>query len=80
MMALMNNSQIAKQPEWSPRYRSYLLRLWFTGLAGCWQASLDDSRTGERTGFATLEELFSYLMEQATEDADDKIPGREESR
>jgi hypothetical protein len=29
-----------------------------------WRASLEDSRTGERIGFANLEQLFAFLLEQ----------------
>jgi hypothetical protein len=32
------------------------------GVTG-WQASLEDSHTGERIGFANVEHLFAYLME-----------------
>ena len=48
----------------APR-RSFLLRLWCSNSEGpiCWQASLEDSHTGERIGFANLELLFAYLME-----------------
>jgi hypothetical protein len=47
-------------------YRAYLLRLWLadletTGIAG-WRASLEDSSTGERLGFASLEQLFAFLL------------------
>jgi hypothetical protein len=47
-------------------YRSYLLRLWCTKPSepGCWRASLEDSHTGERLGFANLEELFAFLIQQ----------------
>ena len=47
-------------------YRAYLLRLWRvnTGGATAWHASLEDSRTGERRGFADLRGLFAYLEEQ----------------
>ncbi|HEX9074394.1 MAG TPA: hypothetical protein VF932_01385 [Anaerolineae bacterium] len=44
-------------------YQSYLLRLWKTEQAD-WHASLEDSRTGERIGFANLDQLFAFLMEQ----------------
>ncbi len=48
------------------QYRAYILRLWTTGSGGSaeWQASLEDTETGNRIGFANLEELFLYLMEQ----------------
>ncbi len=51
-------------------YRSYLLRLWCAdALDQCWRASLEDPHTGERIGFASLEQLFTFLMEQVEGDA-----------
>ena len=51
------------------QYRSYLLRLWHSESADqSWRASLEDSRTGERIGFATLEQMFAFLMEQVERD------------
>jgi hypothetical protein len=49
-----------------PSSRSYLLRLWPTGSAEqqVWRASLENVQTGERMGFANLEQLFVYLMQQ----------------
>jgi hypothetical protein len=49
-----------------PTTHSYLLRLWPTGSAGqqVWRASLEHVQTGERLGFATLEQLFVFLMQQ----------------
>ena len=46
--------------------RSYLVRLWATGAAHqqVWRASLEDVQSGQRRGFATLEQLFVFLMEQ----------------
>ena len=45
---------------------SYLVRLWATGANGqpVWRASLEDVQSGERRGFANLEQLFVFLMEQ----------------
>ena len=45
---------------------SYLMRLWATGAAHeqVWRASLEDVRGGERRGFANLEQLFVFLIEQ----------------
>jgi hypothetical protein len=47
-------------------YQAYLLRLWRvnTGRGTVWHASLEDARTGERRGFADLENLFAFLREQ----------------
>lgn len=46
-------------------HRSYLLRLWRTeGLGDFeWRASLEIPETGQRIGFANLEQLFVYLMD-----------------
>jgi len=48
-----------------PQRLSYLLRLWRFDEPGDfnWQASLEIPKTSERIGFASLEELFVYLME-----------------
>lgn len=47
-------------------YLSYLLRLWRVSQNGfdVWRASLEDVRTGERYGFASLDGLFTFLREQ----------------
>ncbi len=46
-------------------YHSYLLRLWYDSRSGHCErrASLEDLETRERIGFATLEQLFVFLME-----------------
>ena len=46
---------------------SYVLRLWQAREDGgaSWRASLQVVPVGERLGFASLEELFSYLRQQA---------------
>lgn len=48
------------------RYRSYLLRLWQTrdGEDQVWRASLETPGTGERRGFASLEDLVDFLQAQ----------------
>ncbi len=48
-------------------YKSYLLRLWRNDsiVSSGWRASVEDARTGERFGFASLEELFAFLMQLA---------------
>jgi hypothetical protein len=47
-------------------YAAYLLRLWRERGGGTtrWRASLQDPHSGERVGFANLEELFGYLRGQ----------------
>ena len=54
-------------------YLSYLLRLWRVSgdeASRCregkaaWRASLESSQTGERRGFASLDDLCDFLREQ----------------
>jgi len=47
-------------------YIAYLLRLWREqgGESTRWRASLQDPHSGERAGFANLEELFGYLRRE----------------
>ena len=53
------------------KYRSYLVRLWRVETPGqSWRASLEDPRTGQRIGFASLEQLFAFLMEQVDRDTE----------
>jgi hypothetical protein len=53
-----------------PTSLSYLLRLWPTDAAGqpVWRASLENVQTGDRLGFANLEQLFVFLMQQTEHD------------
>jgi len=47
-------------------YVSYLLRMWRSGQdEATWQASLESPLTGERRGFASLEDLWVFLQTQA---------------
>jgi hypothetical protein len=48
-------------------YIAYLLRMWRTrdGKQAAWRASLQQPGTQERLGFATLDELFAFLQQQA---------------
>jgi hypothetical protein len=59
-----------------PAYLSYLLRLWRApgGADQPWRASLQDTLTGERTGFADLEALCAFLQTQI---GTDPAPGGE---
>jgi len=59
-----------------PDYLSYLLCLWRVsddgephnmGRKAIWRASLESTCTGERRGFASLDELFDFLREQTGE-------------
>jgi hypothetical protein len=47
-------------------YHAVLLRLWRDGPGGAWRASLQHAESGERIGFARLEQLFAYLRRLAT--------------
>lgn len=49
-----------------PDYASYLLRLWRTSgeEKTVWRASLESPHTGERLGFASLDDLFDFLRQQ----------------
>jgi hypothetical protein len=52
------------------KYRVYLLRLWRAETPDPgWRASLEDPHTGKRIGFASLEQLFTFLMDQVEGDA-----------
>jgi hypothetical protein len=51
--------------EEQPIYHSYLLRLWQEDMKDhTWRMSLEDAHTGERRGFACLDDLFSFLQRQ----------------
>lgn len=65
-----------------PAYLSYLLRLWRApgGADQPWHASLQDTLSGERTGFADLEALCAFLQTQiGTCPPPDEEPGREDT-
>ena len=61
-----------------PGYRAYLLRLWQVRSGGQleWRASLEDVRSGERHGFATLDLLITYLWQHSrrTDHPDEELP------
>lgn len=46
------------------RYHAFLLRLWLISHKEekIWHASLEDSHSGEKHGFASLEDLMEYLQ------------------
>ena len=48
-------------------YFSFMLRMWRANGEGkaAWRASLESPHTGERVGFASLEDLFTFLRQQA---------------
>ena len=49
------------------RYLAYMLRLWqSSGRETIWRASLESPHTGERYGFASLDDLISFLQRQTS--------------
>jgi hypothetical protein len=55
------------------RYHSYLLRFWedrsqSAADPAVWRFSLEDPRTGERQGFATVQALLTFLLSQTDTD------------
>ena len=57
-------------------YYSYLLRVWREGEEKvAWRASLHDPHTGERLGFASMDELVDHLRKLTGTE-----PGIRESR
>ncbi len=48
-----------------PQRITFLLRMWCEDASGRsnWRASLEMPGTGKRTGFASLEQLFIYLID-----------------
>jgi hypothetical protein len=52
-------------------YVAYLLRLWQGEEGGytVWRASLESPQTGERWGFASLTDLFTFLEKEARQAA-----------
>lgn len=50
-------------------YCSFLLRIWIEPVDGDqWRFSLEDTRTGERRGFANLKKMAHYLTELTNQD------------
>jgi len=61
-----------------PRYLAYMLRLWqASSKESDWRASLESPHTGERQGFASLDDLFDFVQRRtsAVPDRDDEIRG-----
>jgi hypothetical protein len=65
--------------EKQPTYFSYLLRLWrddepvqHRERKTIWLASLESSLTGERQGFASLDDLVAFLRRETCAVCDDE--------
>jgi hypothetical protein len=56
-------------------YVAYLLRLWQVeeGENVLWRASLESTQTGERRGFATLADLFTFLENEVCQVVQDQL-------
>jgi hypothetical protein len=61
------------------RYFSFILRMWLAGDTDQpqWHASLEDTRTGERRGFANLAALCEYLNQQAGQQCEQENQSKE---
>ena len=67
----------------SADYISYLLRVWRSNGddSSSWRASLENPHTGERMGFACLEDLFTFLRQETggTDSPEPDEQGRKET-
>jgi len=54
------------------KYRSYLLRLWEEDINGkqVWRISLENPFSGDRRGFANLNDLCAFLKDKMQEEND----------
>ena len=66
-----------RTPAGQPGYHSYLLRLWHVHARGTWCASLQSTATEQLIRFATVEELFTFLVAQLAPEADPGDAGAE---
>jgi hypothetical protein len=53
-----------KLEEWQPVHHAYLLRLWQEPQDHFWRASLKTTAGEKEIAFASLDELFVYLLRQ----------------
>jgi hypothetical protein len=64
---------VPKETRNDKGYVSYMLRMWHdvgdekaaASTEAPWRASLQSPRTGEMVGFASLDDLFGFLRDQA---------------
>ena len=59
-----------------PRYRSYVLTIWEErggdpDALVVWRFSLQDPRTGQRRGFASLEKVMAFLRTELLSNRDE---------
>lgn len=60
------------KPQDASTYQSYLLRLWRDTPQSVWRASVQSSATEELRHFATVAELWAFLMAQMGGKDDDR--------
>jgi hypothetical protein len=55
--------------EKTPHHFSFLLRMWLAGddAESQWRVSLEDTHSGERSGFGSLDALNQYLKRLSSE-------------
>lgn len=53
-------------------YQSYLLRLWRDNPQAVWRASVQSTVTEEVRHFATIDDLWTFLMAQMAVDDEDR--------
>jgi hypothetical protein len=73
-------AKMSPEREGAGDYFAYLLRLWREkgGQAGAWRASLQDPHSGEKLGFAHLDELVAFLRERTGPAPPAERPGKVE--
>ena len=78
MMIGTTEQQVKFMEKEQGSYTSYLLRLWPTISEEIltWRASLEHPGTGERQGFASMEDLFAFLKEQTKRISEGGDPSR----
>ncbi len=66
----------ASGPAPRPYYQSFLLRMWRERPNGVWRVSLENVTSGEKHGFAHLEQLVAFLErgEEAVREAQPTTP------
>ncbi|MEZ4866003.1 MAG: hypothetical protein R3C14_32105 [Caldilineaceae bacterium] len=65
--------------QYASTYQSYLLRLWRDTPNSPWRASLQSSATEALQHFATVDELWTFLMAQMAVQEDDGAAAEQDS-
>jgi hypothetical protein len=64
-------SRFDRQPS---EYHAFLLRIWRVDARQDWHASLQNTETGQRSHFRTLDELFGFLHSRLDADEGKRRP------